>query len=87
MPFDVTNVSFTDTTGMHGTDPAVPETGIGQFITLDDGLDNITAILVDIFNLQPVRADNPCGEEGADLSFALDGIVTFNCGDDPDHNG
>ena len=83
--FDVTNVRFTDTLGMLWTDPAVPETGIGEFIT-QDGQGNISAIQVDIFNLQPLRADNPCGEEGADLSFALNGTVTFNCENNPDHS-
>ena len=90
--FDVTNVRFTDTLGMLWTDPAVPETGIGEFIT-QDGQGNISAIQVDIFNLQPFRADNPCGEEGADLSFALDppgrfglGTVTFTCEDNSDHS-
>jgi len=83
--FDVTNVSFTDKLGLLWTDPAVPETGIGDFIT-QDGLGNISAIQVDIFNLQPVRADSPCGGEGADLSFALDGTVTFTCENNPDHS-
>ena len=58
--FDVTNVNFVDKTGMHWFDPDVTETGIGQQITLD-GSDNITAILVDIRNLQPVEdVGNPC---------------------------
>jgi hypothetical protein len=82
--FDVTNVNFTDGAGMKWFDPAVTETGIGQQITLD-ALDNITAIMVSIGNLDPVNADNPC--EGNTLSFALDGKVTFNCGGNSDHNG
>jgi len=82
--FDVTNVNFTDSTGMQWFDPAVPEIGIGQQITLDS-LDNIIAILVDIGNLQPLKADNPC--DGQTLSFALDGTVSFNCGGGSDHNG
>ena len=82
--FDVTNVSFTDGTGMQWFDPLVPEIGIGQQITLDS-LDNIIAILVDIDNLQPVNADNPC--DGNTLSFGLDGTVTFSCGGGGDHNG
>jgi hypothetical protein len=82
--FDVTNVNFTDSTGMQWFDPFVPEIGIGQQITLDS-LDNIIAILVNIGNLQPVGADNPC--DGQQLSFALDGTVTFNCGGGGDHNG
>jgi len=82
--FGVTNVSFTDGAGTQWFDPAVPETGIGQQITLDS-LDNITAILVSIFSLQPVGADNPC--EGTTLSFALDNTVTFSCGGNEDHNG
>ena len=86
--FDVTNVNFVDDLGMHWFDPFVTETGIGQMITLD-GSDNITAILVDIFNLQPVEdVSNPCGSEGgAKLSFGLDNKVTFNCRDSPEHNG
>ena len=82
--FDVTNVSFTDDTGMQWFDPAVPEIGIGQQITLDS-LDNIIAILVEIGNLQPVSADNPC--DGQTLSIALDGNVTFSCPGGGDHNG
>jgi hypothetical protein len=86
--FDVTNVNFVDPTGMHWFDPFVTETGIGQQITLD-GSDNITAILVDIFNLQPVEdTGNPCGGDGGTkLSFGLDNVVTFNCRDSQEHNG
>lgn len=83
--FDVTNVNFTDTTGMQWFDPDVTEFGIGQQITLD-GSDNITAILVNIFNLEPVDADSPCGGEGTKLSFDLEGGVTFNCRDNQDHS-
>jgi hypothetical protein len=80
--FDVTNVNFTDGAGTQWFDPSVTEFGIGQKITLDSG-DNITAILVDITNLEPVKADNFC--DGQTLSFALDGTVTFSCGGFPDH--
>jgi PEP-CTERM motif-containing protein len=82
--FDVTKVSFTDSVKTQWFDPAVPEIGIGQKITLDS-LDNIVAILVNIGNLEPVGADNPC--DGNHLSFALDGTVTFSCGGDSDRNG
>jgi len=82
--FDVTNVQFTDALGLAWTDPAVPETGIGQFIT-QDGSGNISAIQVDIFNLEPLKGDNPC--DGNELSFALDGTVTFTCGANGDRNG
>ncbi len=85
--FDVTNVNFVDDTGLHWFDPFVTETGIGQQITLDS-FDNIIAVLVDIFSLEPVEdVGNPCGEEGTKLSFGLDGVVTFNCRDSPIHNG
>lgn len=91
--FNVTNVNFIDGADMQWFDPAVTEFGIGQQIRLD-GSDNITGIMVPIFNLQPVRADNPCGGEGTDLSFALDpsgrfglGTVTFTCEGNSDHNG
>jgi len=85
--FDVTNVNFVDDTGMHWFDPSVTEFGIGQQITVDS-FDNITAILVPIFSLEPVEdVSNPCGGEGTKLSFGLDGVVTFACRDSPDHNG
>jgi hypothetical protein len=82
--FDVTNVNFFDGAGMQWFDPDVTETGIGQKITLDS-LDNITAILVDILNLEPVKGDSPC--DGQRLSFALDNSVTFSCFGNADHNG
>lgn len=82
--FDVTNVSFTDTLGVAWTDPAVPETGIGQMIT-QDGSGNISAIQVTIFNLQSNNPDIEC--DGQSLSFALTGAVSFHCGGFPDNEG
>ena len=82
--FDVTGVNFVDSTGLHWFDPSVPETGIGQFITLDSS-DNITAIQVTIGSLEPLKGDNPC--DGAELSFALNGSVTFSCPGGRDHDG
>ncbi len=83
--FDVLGVNFVDSTGMHWFDPAVPETGIGQFIDVDSS-DNITGIQVTIGNLEPVEdVSNPC--DGQHLSFTLAGVVTFTCGGDDTHNG
>ena len=81
--FDVTNVSFTDTLGLSWTDPAVPETGIGQFIT-QDGAGNISAIQVTINNLQSADPEIQC--DGESLSFALTGAVSFHCGGFNDHD-
>jgi len=80
--FDVTKVSFSDTTGLSWTDPAVPEIGIGKFIT-QDGLGDISAIQVTIDNLTSSNPDVEC--DGQSLSFALTGVVTFHCGGFPDH--
>jgi hypothetical protein len=81
--FDVTSVMFTDNLD-RTWDISGPQTGIGQFISVD-GNDHLTGIAVDIANLQPVGFDNTC--EGNTLSFALTGVVTFNCGGDTDANG
>ena len=81
--FDVTSVMFTDNLD-RTWDISGPQTGIGQFISVD-GNDHLTGIAVDISNLQLVGFDNTCN--GNTLSFALTGVVTFNCGGQPDADG
>ena len=74
--FDLLSVNFTDSLG-RVWDISSPQTGVGNSIRVD-GTDALTGIAVDIFGLQPVGFDSNC--DGTSLDFALDGVVTFNCG-------
>lgn len=82
--FDVLSVNFTDSFGTVWFDPAVPETGIGNFVAVD-GLQEVVAIAVTITNLSPIRGDSPC--DGESLVFDLKGNVTFHCGGRPNDVG
>lgn len=75
--FDVLAVSFTDTEGTAWFDPAVPETGIGNFVMVD-GVPEIVGIDVVISNLEPVKGDSNC--DGQALMINLEGGVSFRCG-------
>jgi hypothetical protein len=82
--FDVTSVNFTDGLG-RAWDISGPETGIGQFISVD-GNDNLTGIQVSIFDVQPVDFDSGC-TDGNTLRFFLTGVVTFTCVGNSDADG
>jgi len=44
----------------------------------------LTGVAVSIFNLQPVDSESASNCDGTNLTFTLDGAVTFNCGGFPD---
>jgi len=72
--FDVLDGTFTDSLGRVWDVPSSP--GIGDFVRLDSS-DALVGIAVAISGL--TTSDPEPGCDGTQLSFTLDGAVTFNC--------